>query len=150
MVVALAIVAGMVGVIVPLLPGSALVAIAVGGWSVANQQWWLTVAVTLLFLVALILKYAIPARATRDAASTWALGIGAALGLVGFFVVPVVGLPLGFVVGVLGTELVRLRQASMAWQATWQTIKSLGIATVVELLAVIVMAALWVTALALG
>ena len=44
--------------------------------------------------------------------------IGGLVGIVGFFVVPVVGLVLGFVVGVYASELQRVGPR-LAWTSTW-------------------------------
>lgn len=144
-----AIIVGLLGVVVPVLPGMLLVSAAVGIWAFANSAWWLLVAVLLLSVAALALKILIPARTARDSASIAAVAVGAVAALVGFFVIPVVGMIVGFLVGVLVTELIRLRAPGPAWQATWATTKSIGITIAVELVAVIVMSALWVSALAL-
>ena len=45
------------------------------------------------------------------------LVVGGVLGVVGFFVVPVIGLPLGFVLGIYLAELQRVGRAQ-AWPAT--------------------------------
>ena len=147
--VVLAIIIGLLGVIVPILPGVLLVAVAVGGWAVANDVWWLLAAVVVLTAISLVLKFLIPARTARDAASTTALAVGAVAALVGFFVIPIIGIVVGFLAGVLVTEMVRLKDLSSAWQATWQTTKSIGITIVVELVAVIWLAGMWLTALLL-
>lgn len=144
--VGLAIIVGLLGVVVPILPGLLLVSGAIGIWAFANQSWWLLVVVVLITVAALGLKVAIPARTVRDSASTAAVAVGALAGLVGFFVIPVVGMIVGFLVGVMVTEVVRLRQFEPAWQATWATTKSIGITIAVELVAVIVMSGLWVFA----
>ena len=145
--IALAIVVGVAGVVLPVLPGILLVAAAVGIWAAAHGVWWLVAAVVVLTAAALALKIAIPARTARDAASTMALAVGAVTALIGFFAVPVIGAPVGFVAGVLVAELVRLRSLPTAWQATWATTKSLGLAMVVELTATLLMAGLWVVSL---
>jgi uncharacterized protein len=46
------------------------------------------------------------------------VGLGSLLAVVGFVVVPVVGLPLGFVLGVYLAELARLRDPGAAWPST--------------------------------
>lgn len=144
-----AILVGLVGVVLPVLPGLLLVAGAIGVWAIAEQVWWLLVAVVLLSAVALGLKVAIPAKAARDSASMWAVAVGAVGALIGFFAIPVVGIIVGFLAGVLLAEFVRLRQLQPAWDATWATTKSVGITMIVELVAVIGMSGLWVTALVL-
>ena len=45
--------------------------------------------------------------------------LGGVLGVVGFFVIPVIGLPLGFVLGVYLSELSRVG-VDRAWPATVQ------------------------------
>lgn len=144
--VVLAIVVGVVGIFVPVLPGLLLVAAGVGLWSVANEVWWLLALTLVLTFVAIALKVAIPARAARDAASTTALAVGAVAALVGFFAIPVVGMIAGFLGGVLATEIVRLKDVRAAWAATWTTTKSIGITMGIELIAAILMAAAWVGA----
>jgi uncharacterized protein YqgC (DUF456 family) len=148
--VAVAVAVGIVGVVVPVLPGLLLVAAAIGAWAVGNDAWWLLAAVVLLSAVTLGLKVALPARAARDSASTAALVVGAVAALVGFFVIPVVGMVVGFLVGVLAVELIRLRDPAGAWRATWATARSIGITMAIELAACIVMAGLWAGALLLG
>ena len=82
------------------------------------------IIVVLLVLVALgvVVKYVVPGRRLKAAGvPTSTLLLGAALGVVGFFVIPVVGLLVGFVLGVylaeLRRELVRLRHAREATYA---------------------------------
>ena len=145
--VGLAIAVGVVGVVVPVLPGLLLAAGAVSVWAVANEVWWLLAIVLLLATTTLLLKFLIPARTTREAASVTALAVGAVAALIGFFVVPVVGLIIGFLVGVLATETVRTRDLATAWSATVTTLRSIGLTIAVELVAVVLIAALWVAAL---
>ena len=68
-------------------------------------------------------------------------------GLVGFFVVPVVGLFLGFVLGVYLAERGRLGQHRAAWASTIVALKAAGWSMLIELLTGLVMAATWVIAL---
>ena len=75
---------------------------------------------------------------------TSTLVLGGLLGIVGFFVVPVVGLPLGFVLGIYAAELRRVG-SQQAWPATVAALKAVGIALLVELVAGFTAAALWLT-----
>ena len=145
--VGLAVIVGLVGVVVPILPGLLLVAGAIALWAVAEDRWWLLVFVVLITLAAIFLKYAIPARTTRASASTFALVAGACAGIVGMFVVPVVGFLLGFPLGVLVAELLRLRDLRAAGRATVAAIRGLGISIAVELTAGLMLTAAWVVAL---
>lgn len=145
-----AILVGLVGVVVPVLPGLLLVAGAIGVWAAAEQVWWLLAAVVVLSALALALKVAIPAKTARDSASMWAVAVGAVGALIGFFAIPVVGFIVGFLAGVLLAELARLRAMGPAWDATWATTKGIGISIAVELAAVVAMAGMWATALVLA
>src|SRR5262245_48464597 len=101
----IAIVVGIVGVIVPVLPGLVLCWLGVLAWAaftdVGGAKWVVFAVATLIALVATIVKYAWPGRnLKRRGVSNWSLLLGGALAIVGFFVVPVVGIVLGFVLGI--------------------------------------------------
>jgi uncharacterized protein YqgC (DUF456 family) len=145
--VALAIAVGLVGILVPVLPGSVLVlgAILLWAWYVGGTTAWVVLAVAAAVLVTgTVVKYAVPNRRLKDAgipASTqW---IGAALGIVGFFVVPVVGLFLGFVLGVYLAEYRRLGSGA-AWPSTRHALKAVGLSILIELAAALVATLVWV------
>jgi uncharacterized protein YqgC (DUF456 family) len=144
--VAAGIVLGLIGVVVPVLPGLLLVSGSIGVWAWATRTWWLLAAVCVITVVVLVVKVVLPAHTARESASTWALAGGAVGGLIGFFAIPVVGMFIGFLAGVLATELVRLRAVRPALDATWATTKSLGISMALELVAALVLAGLWVAA----
>ena len=88
--VALAIAVGLVGILVPILPGSVLVlaAILVWAWEVGGTTAWAVFGVAAAVLVAGgVVKYLVPNRRLKGAgipgSTQW---VGAALGIVGFFV----------------------------------------------------------------
>ena len=144
---ALAIAVGLVGILVPVLPGSILVvgAVLVWAWVTGGPTAWLVFAVaTTLIAVGTVVKYLVPGRRLQDAgipASTqW---IGVALGVVGFFVVPVVGLVLGFVLGVYLAELRRVGSAQ-AWPSTVHSLKAAGLSILIELGAALAATLVWV------
>ena len=134
--VALAIALGLVGVLVPVLPGSLLVGVAVLVWAAekAEATGWVVAVVALVLLAAgTVVKYLVPGRRLQRAgvpAST--LVLGGVLGIVGFFVVPVIGLPLGFVLGVYVSEWRRLGPRE-AWPATVHALKAVGLGILIEL-----------------
>jgi uncharacterized protein YqgC (DUF456 family) len=145
--VALAIAVGLTGILVPVLPGSILVlgAILVWAWQVGGATAWTVFAVAALILVAGgVIKYLVPTRRLKDAgipASTqW---IGAALGVVGFFVVPVVGLFLGFVLGVYLAEYRRVGSAA-AWPSTKHALRAVGLSILIELVAGVAATFVWI------
>jgi uncharacterized protein YqgC (DUF456 family) len=116
--VGLVVLAGLVGVILPVLPGSALVLAAIGVWAWiegTTGAWAVFAGGALLIGAATIVKYAWPGRRLRASGiPTATLAVGIAVGIVGFFVIPVVGLPLGFVLGIYLGALRRLGSAPKA------------------------------------
>ena len=72
--------------------------------------------------------------------------LGAGLGVVGFFVVPVVGLPLGFVLGVYLAEYRRVGGRA-AWPSTVHALKAAGLSILIELAAGVAAALVWVVGL---
>ena len=145
LIAALVIAVGLVGIIVPVLPGSILVVAGVLGWAVAEggaTAWTVFAVATALVAAGTVVKYVVPGRnlqvAGIPATTQWA---GVAAGVVGFFVVPVVGLFLGFVLGVYLAELVRVGSAR-AWPSTVHSLKAVGLSIVIELVAAV--AATWV------
>ena len=151
--VGVAIAVGLVGVVVPVLPGALLVAGAVLVWAVAEGTFagWAAFAVGVVAIgVAQVVKYVVPTRRLRtQGVPTSTLLAGAVLGSVGFFVIPVVGLFLGFPVGVYAAEWQRLRSASAAWDSTRKALAAVGLSLVVELAGSLVAAAAWLTAVVL-
>ena len=111
-VAALLVAVGLVGILVPILPGSMLVVggILVWAWADGGATAWTVFAVaTALVAAGAVVKYVVPGRRLQvagiPASTQW---VGALVGVVGFFVVPVVGLFLGFVLGVYLAELRRV------------------------------------------
>ncbi|MGW5671022.1 DUF456 domain-containing protein [Micromonospora sp. NPDC003776] len=152
LVTALAILAGLAGVVVPGLPalplcwGGVLVWALFGG--AGPGRWAVLAAATVVAAGGTVVKYAWPGRnLKRTGVPTSSLLAGGLLGLVGFFVVPVVGLPIGFVGGIWGAERLRLGSNQLAWPATVQALKAAGLSMLVEFLAGVVIAALWVAGL---
>lgn len=148
--VALAITVGIIGIVVPLLPGSLLVGAAVALWAAdtGGQTAWLVAgAVLVVLLLGTVLKYAVPGRRLTEAGvPARTLWLGAALGFVGFFVVPVVGLLPGFVLGIYLAERARLGKA--AWPSTVAALRAVGLSILIELVAAAVAASLWLAGVA--
>ena len=147
LVAGLVVLTGLVGMVVPVLPGTLLVAAALLGWAayVGEPLGWALAGGGLVVLAAGAgLKYLLAGRHLRGhGVPSSTLAVGGLLGIVGFFVVPVVGLPLGFVLGVYLSELGRVGR-DQAWPATVAALKAVGIAMLVELAAGLVAAALWI------
>ncbi len=140
------IIVGIVGTVVPVLPGSLLVGAGVLVYALLVQQplAWVCLAVVLLvLLIGTVAKYLVPARTVSGDVDRLPLIVGGVAGVVGFFVIPIVGLPVGFILGVLGTELVRTRHWRRAWTSTRHAIKAAGLSLLIELAAVVIAGCVW-------
>lgn len=150
--VAVCIAVGLVGVVVPLLPGALLVwsAIVVWGFTIGTATGWAVVGVaTALIAAGQIVKYTIPGRRLRsDGVPNRSLIVGGLVAIVGFFLVPLVGLFLGFVVGVYASEVQRVG-ARTAWPSTKATLRAVGVSILLELTATLLAVAVWIAGLAL-
>lgn len=147
-----AIVIGIIGVIVPVLPGLLLSWAAVLVWAIFAEggwpKWVVLAVVTLLAVAATVIKYAWPGRnLKRSGVPNSSLIIGGLLALVGFFVLPVVGVVVGFVLGVWGAERARLGDWAKAWPSTSQALKAAGLSMLIELAAALGIGVAWVVGL---
>ncbi|MFN8167346.1 MAG: DUF456 domain-containing protein [Candidatus Nanopelagicales bacterium] len=145
--VALACAVGIVGTVVPILPGTLLVGGAIVLWAVVEggAVAWAAAALAVLVLgVGYVLTLWIPGRRMSAAGIPGrTLVAGGLLGIVGFFVVPVVGLPLGFVLGVYAAERLRLRTHAAAWPSTVEAMKGTGLSVLIGLSAAVVATGIW-------
>jgi hypothetical protein len=146
--VALVIAVGLIGIVVPLLPGILLVYAAILVWALVehNVTSWVTLAVvTVLIGVTTLTKYMWPMKRMRAAdVGTLTLLAGAVLGIVGFFVIPVVGLVIGFVLGVYLAELANRRDQRLAWVSTKHALKGVALSVGVELAGALLATIAWV------
>lgn len=146
--VALAIAVGLVGIVVPVLPGGLLVIAAIGVWAFVESTAvsWVTLGVAgALFGVAEIVKYTWPVKRMRQAdVRTSVLMIGALAGIVGFFVIPVIGLLIGFVAGVFAAESATRRNLTRAWASTVHAVKGVALSVGVELTGALLATIAWV------
>lgn len=149
--VALVIAIGLVGIVVPVLPGGLLVFLAIAVWAVAvhTATAWVVLGVAAaLFLAGEVIKYLWPMRRMRRSdVATRSLIVGGILGVIGFFVIPVLGLALGFVLGVYLSEYSALCDRSRAWVSTKHAMKGVALAMGVELTAALLATVAWVTGL---
>jgi uncharacterized protein len=144
--VALAIAVGLVGILVPVLPGTVLILAAVLAWAItlSSPTGWVVLALVSVFLAAgTVVKYAVPGRRLQaTGVPTRTLVVGGLLGVVGFFVVPVVGLVVGFVAGVYASELQRVG-TQRAWGTTKHALRAAGLSVLIELAAGLLAAVTW-------
>ena len=145
--VAATILVAAVGCIVPVLPGGLIAWAAILVWSLVEHSvtgWLVLAAATLLIAVGQVAKYLWPGRQlARSGVPGSTILAGGLLGIVGFFVIPVVGLPLGFLVGVFLVEVSRSRTAAVAWASTVSAMKATGLSILIELASVLLAGSVW-------
>jgi uncharacterized protein YqgC (DUF456 family) len=145
--VGIAILVGLVGVVVPALPGLLLVWGAVLVWALfegTTAAWVVLTVATVLVPVSQVVKYLVPSRRMRAAGvPTASLAAGGLVGAVGFFVIPVVGAFFGFVLGVYLAERLRLGNHALAWSSTRHALKATGLSILIELVAGLLIAGAW-------
>jgi uncharacterized protein YqgC (DUF456 family) len=149
----LAIAVGVVGVVIPVLPGLLLSWAGVLLWAVLGSdspgRWVVLAVATVVALVGAGIKWLLPGKKLkRVGVPNIALFAGGVLGVIGFFVVPVIGLPLGFVLGIYLVELQRLGTAG-AWPSTKHALVAAGMAMLIEFTTALAVAVVWVFGLLL-
>lgn len=146
---AVAMVVGLAGVLLPGLPGTLLILVAGAAWALLVQETgtgrWVVVAVmAALFVVGAIAKYALPGRrlSGRLPRSTLLLGAVGAVG--GLLLLPPFGLLLGGVLGVYLAEARRLGPGAPARRSTIDVLKAVGLGMLAELTAGVLMVGTWI------
>lgn len=132
----LVVLAGLVGIVVVVLPGIALqvVAVAFWAWEESTLTGWVVVSiVAALAVAASVFKYLSPGRRLRAAGIPgWVLLAAVLVGIVGLFAIPVVGAPIGFVATIYGFERARKGRA-MAWPSTKSALRAVLTSIGIEL-----------------
>jgi uncharacterized protein YqgC (DUF456 family) len=151
---AMVILTGFVGVVFPALPGLPLIWAGVALWAVGTHTTaaWICLGICAVIAAAgMVAQYVLPGRrmAERGVPRTTLL-VGALLGVIGFFLIPVVGLLVGFVAGVFLTELARLGSTARAWPSTKHALAAVGWSMLIEFLAGLLVTAVWVGTLVLA
>jgi uncharacterized protein YqgC (DUF456 family) len=147
-VAALAMVAGLLGVVVPVLPGLLLIwgAALVYGLLVGfgTVGWIVITVLTVLAAISVIKGFIIPRRAAvRSGASPWAQFGAFVGGVLGFFLIPVLGVILGALGGLLAVELMLKGNWNDAWTATIGTARGFGVSALIDLGLGTLMIACW-------
>ena len=149
--IAVVIAVGIAGIIVPVLPGTLLVLGAILVWAleIGTSAGWVVFALCAALLVGgSVVKYLVPGRRLKaSGVPNRTLLVGALLAFVGFFVVPVLGMFIGFVLGVYLAERARVG-AALAWPSTVGALKAVGVSILIELVAAFLAAVTWVIGVA--
>ena len=148
--VGLAIAAGIVGIVVPVLPGALLAWAAIAAWAIADGSptgWAVLAAATALIGGAQVVKLLVPGLRLRDAGvPRRSIITGLLLAGLLLFLIPVVGLFVGFPLGVYLAERWRLGRHVRAWNSTSQALRAMGLSMAIEVSATALAAGVWLAA----
>lgn len=144
----LVMVVGLVGVLVPVLPGLLVVWAAGLGYGLAVGFGWIGWTVLALMTAAvatsLVAGVLVPKRAADGAGvSGWSQVAAVAGALIGLFTIPLIGLPVGALAGVVAVEYGTKRNWPEAWRATRAVAVGFGLSALIDLALGTVMVAAW-------
>jgi uncharacterized protein YqgC (DUF456 family) len=146
----LVIAVGIVGIVVPILPGALLSLAAILVWALEEQTataWTVLGVATALIGASQVVKYVVPERRLRNAGvPRRATLIGVLLAIAGFFLIPLVGMFAGFPLGVFLSERQRLGANGPAWESTKHALKATGLSILIELAGTLLAAGVWLVA----
>lgn len=132
----IAVLVGLVGIVLTVIPGLAIQVIAVTIWAFEEGTaigWVVLGLVIALAAAATILKYLFPHRRLREEGVPGrVLFVAVVVAVIGFFVIPVVGAPIGFILTVYLYERIR-RGPERAWPSTKTAVKAVLTSTGIEL-----------------
>ncbi|TXS57441.1 DUF456 domain-containing protein [Streptomyces sp. t39] len=140
---------GLLGVLVPGVPGPWLVWAAVLWWAMhelTGTAWALLVGATAVLLINQVVVWLLPPRRLRGVGITRRTAVWAGVGaLAGFVLLPVVGAVPGFVGGIYLCERRRLGGHGQARASTRAVMRAAGTSVLVELFGCLLVVGAWVT-----
>lgn len=136
-----------VGTIYPILPGSliAIVTLLLWAWALGSWPAWVAAIVgSLICVVGWSASAVLTGRKLKQLeVPRWSILVAVVGGVAGMFLIPVVGLFVGFGVALLLSEWVRHGDLRQAWHYSAQTLRATGTGVLVEFLLVCVAASVW-------
>lgn len=132
----LAYIVGLTGIVVPVLPGTITIVIATLVWAIVVGGWpaWVAFGVVLVLGAAgMTTSYVLTGRRLHAAeVPMWPIYVAIASAIVGIFVIPFLGLPIGFLVGLYVAESLRLKDWRKGLDNAWIALKALGLGILIE------------------
>jgi len=139
---------GIVGIVVPVIPGLLLAVLGVLLWAyeTGGTTAWTFFAVCLAIYVAgVAIQFLVPGKRLRQqGVKTSTLLLAVVLGIIGMFVIPIVGFIIGFVLGIFLIEQSRSSDRAQAWIRTKQAVRAILLSMGIELCAGVLIAITWV------
>lgn len=143
---------GLVGTVLPALPSIELIwlaALAYGvfnhwafGWS--NWNLGLFILITLILIIGEVVIWGLGNLTAKQAGASWpAIALSIVLGIIGMFVIPVIGAIIGAMLGVFIVEFYRRRNWREAVKATTGVLWGAGLSFGAQVVIGLVMMAVW-------
>ena len=140
---------GLFGTVVPVMPGLVLMWLAAlvyglaGGWGTVGVIAF--AVITVILVGGTILSYVMPHRAgVRGGAAKLSMRLGIVGAIFGFFVIPLFGVAIGGIAGVMAGEYQRLGNGAAAWATTKTVIVGFVKAALVEFLSGLAILGTWI------
>ena len=147
--IALLMAVGLAGVILPFFPGLPIIwgaALFYGFLTEFGGLGWTAMGViTVLAAIGIAASLILPERAGAASGASRSTRLFAGVtGVIGFFVIPVIGFPIGACLGVLLAQYRETADPGEAMRATVAVLKGFGAGLIVELGAALAMVLVWV------
>jgi uncharacterized protein YqgC (DUF456 family) len=145
----LAILVGVAGTVIPVLPGSFLIGLSLLAWAIWGGEGatgWVVFTIGMVFVLAGMAASAVLAgrKLRQHRIPNRSVVAGIVLGIAGMFIIPVVGLFVGFAAGLLLSELHRTRDFRTALTTSWAALKATGLGMLAEFGLACLAASTWV------
>ncbi|MCL3862185.1 DUF456 domain-containing protein [Actinotalea sp. K2] len=145
---------GLVGIIVPILPGSMLIAVSTVVWAIGTGSgigWAVLVVMLALLAVGVAATYVITGKqVSAVGVPNRSLILSGLAGIVGFFVIPVLGLFLFFAATLYLTEHLRLKDARAARRTAGVALRATALGLLVELTLALTATGIWLVVVLTG
>lgn len=148
--VAMIMLVGTVGIVVPVLPGLFLVWAATLLWAVedtSSARWVVLAVATVLYAGGVVARYLLPGRRMKRAGvDSRIVALALVVAVVGFFVIPVIGAAIGFVATIFLLELLTHHDRGLAWRATGHALRAVALNIGIELATAFAIITTWALA----
>lgn len=154
LIIAILMAIGIIGTVIPFVPGLALTWFAGGLWAYFDggdsTRVKLFILMTIFTVTGYAAQFVLPAAtATAFKAPPRTILFGALLGLIGFFIVPVIGAPIGFMTGVYASFLASTNDSTEAWKMAVRTAVAYGWGLLLQVFCGLLVALTWIVGLIL-
>lgn len=145
---------GILGLVVPVLPGLllCLAGVLLWAWEVGTSTSWIVFGCCVaVAATGWVVQFLVPNRRLKSAGVPGFAKLAGLIGaVVGFFVIPYVGMFIGFPAGVFVAEQARLRNAGRAWVATKAAVRAVLTSIGIELAAAVLVSWIWIVGVVLS